>query len=124
MKRSAGIVYQVDALKAVSARSGAFWGVLVDRLHDDDYTEGGQWKRSAVGLSLCCHGSAGMPARSVGASRTWARRSDLRSVGRWLPVHGPRPRFSFAYICFRLSVMRCVKFKWSAVRLKSNFAGA
>ena len=29
MKWSAGIVYQVDALKAVSARSGAFWGVLL-----------------------------------------------------------------------------------------------
>ena len=41
MKRSAGIVYQVDALKAVSARSGAFWGVLIDGLHDDDDTEGG-----------------------------------------------------------------------------------
>ena len=41
MKGSAGIVYRVDALKAVSARSGAFWGVLVDGLHDDDDTEGG-----------------------------------------------------------------------------------
>ena len=41
MKRSAGIVYRVDALKAVSARSGAFRGVLVDGLHDDDDTEGG-----------------------------------------------------------------------------------
>ena len=29
MKWSAGIVYQVDALKAVSARSGAFWCVLL-----------------------------------------------------------------------------------------------
>ena len=41
MKGSAGIVYRVDALKAVSARSGAFWGVLVDGLGDDDDTEGG-----------------------------------------------------------------------------------
>ena len=29
VKWSAGIVYQVDALKAVIARSGAFWGVLL-----------------------------------------------------------------------------------------------
>ena len=123
MKRSAGIVYRVDALKAVSARSGAFWGVLVDVLGDDDDTEGGNGSgpRSASPCVVMGRRHAGAVG---GASRTWARCSDLRSVGRWLPVNGPRSVFSFAYICFRLSVMRCVKLCWALVRLKSSFAAA
>ena len=70
MKGSAGIVYRVDALKAVSARSGAFWGVLVDVLHDDD-TEGGVEAVRGRPLPVLSW-VGGMPARSVAASRTWA----------------------------------------------------
>ena len=73
MKRSAGIVYQVDALKAVSARSGAFWGVLIDRLHDDDYTEGGigSGPRSAslcvvMGRRACRRGLLELPEHGRG----------------------------------------------------------